>query len=128
VSSFILNVTVDCADPERVARFWAAVTGWPASREWHDDYAVGLGDGSPRLYFVPVPEPKTAKNRLHMDVVPRDRSQDEEIARLTEIGASVVSDGRPDVGWVIMADPEGNEFCIEPGSPRAPVSGASSSA
>ena len=59
--------------------------------------------------------------------MPGDGSQDEEIARLTGIGASVVSDRRPDVGWVIMADPEGNEFCIEPGPPGATVSGASSS-
>jgi predicted enzyme related to lactoylglutathione lyase len=114
VSSFILNITVDCADPQRVARFWAAVTGWPASRQGQADYAVGPGGGSPRLYFVPVPEPKKSKNRMHLDVVPGDRGQDEEITRLTEIGASVVSDQRPDIGWVIMADPEGNEFCIEP--------------
>jgi predicted enzyme related to lactoylglutathione lyase len=116
MSSFILNITVDCADPERVARFWAAVTGWPATREWQDDYAVGTADGSPRLYFVPVPEPKTVKNRVHLDIVPDDRSQDEEVARLTGIGASVISDRRPDVGWVIMADPEGNEFDVERGA------------
>jgi len=118
VSSFIVNITVDCADPERVARFWAAVTGWPATREWGDEsgdeYAVTPAAGGPRLYFVPVPEPKTAKNRVHLDVAPGDRGQDEEIARLTAIGASVVSDRRPDIGWVIMSDPGGNEFCVEP--------------
>ena len=113
MSSSILNITVDCADPERVATFWAEVTGWPASREWEDEYAVSPGEGRPRLYFVKVPEPKTVKNRMHLDIVPDDRSQDEEIARLTAIGASVVSDRRPEFGWVILADPEGNEFDVE---------------
>jgi Glyoxalase-like domain len=58
-------------------------------------------------------EPKTIKNRLHLDVVPTDRTQDEEIARLTGLGATIVSDRRPELGWVIPADPEGNEFCVE---------------
>jgi predicted enzyme related to lactoylglutathione lyase len=114
VNSFVHNITVDCRDPERVATFWAAVTGWPASREWEDEFAVSPGNGArPKLYFVPVPEPKTVKNRVHLDIVPEDCGQDEEIARLTSLGASVVSDQRPEVGWVIMADPEGNEFCVE---------------
>jgi predicted enzyme related to lactoylglutathione lyase len=114
MSSLLHNITVDCGDPERAARFWAAVTGWPASREWEDEYAVSPGDGHrPKLYFVPVPEPKTVKNRVHLDIVPDDRSQDEELTRLLGLGATVVSDQRPDVGWVIMADPEGNEFCLE---------------
>jgi predicted enzyme related to lactoylglutathione lyase len=113
VSSFIHNITVDCRDPERAAAFWAAVTGWPSSRAWEDEYAVDPGDGRPKLYFVPVPEAKTVKNRVHLDIVPGDGTQDEEIARLTGLGASIVSDRRPEFGWVIMADPEGNEFCVE---------------
>jgi hypothetical protein len=71
------------------------------------------GEGRPRLYFVKVPEAKTIKNRVHLDVIPADRTQDEEIARLVGLGASVISDGRPEVGWVVLADPEGNEFCVE---------------
>jgi hypothetical protein len=79
-----------------------------------EDAAVGnLGEGHPRLYFVRVPEGKTIKNRVHLDVMPADRSQEEEIARLTGLGATVVSDRRPEFGWVILADPEGNEFCLE---------------
>lgn len=113
MSSFICNITVDCRDAQRVATFWAAVTGWPAARAYADEYAVDPGDGQAKLYFVPVPEPKSGKNRVHLDIVPRDGTQDEEIARLTSLGASVVSDSRPDFGWVIMADPEGNEFCVE---------------
>jgi predicted enzyme related to lactoylglutathione lyase len=117
VTSSIHNITVDCRDPERAATFWAAVTGWPGSKAYEDEYkaeyAVGPGDGHIKLYFVPVPEPKTVKNRVHLDVVPDDCTQDEEIARLTGLGARVVSDRRPEVGWVIMADPLGNEFCVE---------------
>jgi hypothetical protein len=60
-----------------------------------------------------LPEGKTIKNRVHLDVMPADRTQDEEIARLTALGARIVSDRRPEFGWVILADPEGNEFCVE---------------
>jgi predicted enzyme related to lactoylglutathione lyase len=114
VSSFIHNITLDCRDAKRAATFWAAVTGWPASNAYEDEYAVGPGDdGRIKLYFVPVPEPKTVKNRMHLDIIPSDRTQDEEIARLTGLGATMVSDNRPEFGWVTMADPEGNEFCLE---------------
>jgi hypothetical protein len=79
-----------------------------------EESAVGnLGEGHPRLYFVRVPDGKTIKNRVHLDVMPADRTQEEEIARLTGLGATVVSDRRPEFGWVILADPEGNEFCVE---------------
>ena len=71
------------------------------------------GEGRPRLYFVRVPEDKTIKNRVHLDVMPDDRTQDEEIARLTRLGATVLSDRRPEFGWVLLADPEGNGFCVE---------------
>ena len=117
MSSTILNITFACADPRAVATFWGQLTGWPVITEPQPGYpecAVGtLGEGRPRLYFVEVPERKTIKNRVHLDVIPADRTQDEEIARLVGLGATVVSDERPDVGWVILADPEGNEFCVE---------------
>jgi predicted enzyme related to lactoylglutathione lyase len=117
MSSTILNVTFDCADPRAQARFWGEVTGWQVIEEPNPGYAecaVQLpGGGRPRLYFVPVPEGKTVKNRLHLDVMPADRTQDEEIARLTALGAKVVSDPRPELGWVVLADPEGNAFCVE---------------
>jgi len=117
MSSTILNITFDCAHPLAQARFWGEVTGWPVTEEpnpGHPDCMVQPpGGGWPRLYFVPVPEGKTVKNRLHLDVVPADRTQDEEIARLTGLGAKVVTDSRPETGWVTLADPEGNEFCVE---------------
>jgi predicted enzyme related to lactoylglutathione lyase len=119
VSSTVHNITFDCADPLAVARFWAEVTGWRVSQPYQPgEYAVASGAASrPSLYFVQVTEGKSGKNRVHLDVSPADRAQDEEIARLTALGASVVSDRRPEFGWVVLADPEGNEFCLEPGRP-----------
>ena len=117
MSSIILNITFDCADPRALARFWGQVTGWPVTEEpepGQADSAVGLpAEGRPRLYFVKVPEGKTVKNRVHLDVMPSDRTQDEEIARLTGLGARIVEDRRPEFGWVLLADPEGNEFDVE---------------
>lgn len=120
MSSIIHNVTFDCADPGAIARFWAEVTGWSLHEEgtWdgHEEYSVRpSAEGGTRLYFVGVPEPKAGKNRLHLDVIPRGRSQQEEIAHLVRLGASVADDQPADVGWVILADPEGNEFCVERG-------------
>ena len=117
MSSIIFNITFDCADPRALARFWGQVTGWPVIEEpspGYEESAVGMaGEGCPRLYFVRVPEGKTTKNRMHLDVMPADRTQDEEITRLIRLGAGIVSDRRPEFGWVVLADPEGNEFCVE---------------
>jgi predicted enzyme related to lactoylglutathione lyase len=117
MSSIVMNITFDCADPRALARFWGQVTGWPVNQEpqpGYEEAAVGVaGEGRPRLYFVKVPEGKTVKNRLHLDIMPADRTQDEEITRLTGLGARVLSDRRPVFGWVLLADPEGNEFDVE---------------
>jgi predicted enzyme related to lactoylglutathione lyase len=117
VSSIIFNITFDCTDPRALARFWGQVTGWPVTEEPRpgcEESAVGMaGEGRPRLYFVRVPETKTSKNRVHLDLMPADRTQDEEITRLTGLGARIVSDRRPEFGWVLLADPEGNEFDVE---------------
>jgi predicted enzyme related to lactoylglutathione lyase len=117
MTSMVLNVTFDCGDPAALARFWGEVTGWPVDEEpepGRSDASVGpAADGGPRLYFVHVVEPKPAKNRLHLDVMPSDRTQNEEIERLIGLGATVLSDRRPEFGWVVLADPQGNEFCLE---------------
>lgn len=120
MSSSLLNVTFDCADPRTEAEFWAAVTGLPASdrsRPGNPFWLVGFADRDhgTRMVFVPVRERKRGKNRVHVDLVPGDRPQAAELDRLLELGASVVDDRR-DVeggGWVVLADPEGNEFCLE---------------
>jgi predicted enzyme related to lactoylglutathione lyase len=108
----VRNVTFDCADPRRLASFWAEVTGfvWDgATDDWaglHDRRGIG-----PRLLFMRVPESKTVKNRVHLDVSAADREAEAE--RLTALGGrrlrTVTDQGR---GWIVMADPEGNEFCI----------------
>ncbi len=116
----IRTITVDCADPYRLVRFWSQVTGYhddPRNPNAPDDpegYLLGPA-GAPALLFIPVPEGKTVKNRIHLDVTPTERTRDMEVAWLVTVGASVVDDLRnPDgTGWVVMADPEGNEFCVE---------------
>jgi predicted enzyme related to lactoylglutathione lyase len=115
----VRSITVDCADPYRQALFWSEVTGW--QEDPGDPNNPGDPEGrivSPQgfsLLFIPVPEGKTVKNRVHLDLIPAVRSRDEEVTRLLTIGASLVGDHRsPDgTGWVTMADPEGNEFCVE---------------
>ncbi|HEY7147382.1 MAG TPA: VOC family protein [Streptosporangiaceae bacterium] len=117
MSSIIFNITFDCADPRALARFWGQVTGWPViedPRPGYEESAVApTREGCPRLYFVRVPQEKTVKNRVHLDIMPADRTQDEEITRLTRAGARIISDRRPEFGWVLLADPEGNEFDVE---------------
>ncbi|HEY1321184.1 MAG TPA: VOC family protein, partial [Streptosporangiaceae bacterium] len=94
-------------------------TGWTAQEQdatpGHVEYAVvPPGRGLPRMYFTTVPEPKTSKNRLHLDLLPRGEQQ-ACLDRLISLGARVVGGQPPDAGWIVMADPEGNEFCLEPG-------------
>ena len=90
----ILNITFDCADARAQALFWAAVTGWTAEERdaapGHVEYAVVPPDEStPRLYFTTVPEPKTAKNRVHLDLIPPGDDTEAELARLLALGATV---------------------------------------
>jgi predicted enzyme related to lactoylglutathione lyase len=117
VYASILNITFDCADAKAQAMFWAAVTGWTAEERdatpGHVEYAVAPPSGGPTMYFTTVPEPKPAKNRIHLDLLPPGDDQQAEVARLTGLGATVADDQPPGVSWIIMADPEGNEFCLE---------------
>jgi glyoxalase superfamily protein len=118
MSSRVLNVTFDCADPGLLARFWGEATGWEihqrSARPGAEEYAVGPpAPGGIRLYFVCVPEGKVVKNRIHLDLVPPDGALDEEVARLVGLGARVLPSQPAGVSWVVLADPEGNEFCLE---------------
>ncbi|WP_103341106.1 VOC family protein [Amycolatopsis sp. CA-126428] len=113
--SSVLNVSVDCADPYELCRFWSEVTGKPIPEEdqpGHDEVGFQLNDDT-ALLFLRVPEPKTVKNRLHLCLQP-DIPRDEEISRILALGATLVNDLRnPDgTGWAVLADPEGNEFCV----------------
>ncbi|MFD9866590.1 VOC family protein [Streptomyces niveus] len=113
--SVLQNVAIDCADAYELARFWSGVTGRPLHPEdgpGARETQVMLAEG-PVLHFNQVPERKTIKNRIHLCLRP-ETSRDEEVERLLGLGASFVADHRnPDgSGWAILADPEGNEFCV----------------
>lgn len=114
----ILNITFDCADARAQAAFWAAVTGGtPHERDaspGHVEYAVvPPSPGPPRMYFTTVPERKQVKNRIHLDLLPPGDDQQAELARLVGLGARVLDTQPPGAGWIILTDPEGNEFCLE---------------
>lgn len=111
--SRLYTVVVDSKDPRRLAEFWAAVLDYQVVYEEPGSEVVVARDEQtyPGLIFVPVPEDKVVKNRLHLDLNPDDR--DREVERLEKLGATKADVGRgPDVTWVVMRDPEGNEFCV----------------
>jgi predicted enzyme related to lactoylglutathione lyase len=121
MTSSILNVTFDCMNAAALARFWSDVTGWPfemVDMPGNPFWVVGNNDGtSTRLVFVNVRGAKQNKSRLHLDLLPRDTTQSAELARFESSGARIVDDRRKlePGGWVVMEDPEGNEFCLENG-------------
>jgi len=115
----IRHITVDCRDPYLLAGFWRDALGFvddPANPNQPGDPEAVIVDPKglhPGVLFLPVPEPKSVKNRIHLDVVP-DGPRDAEVTRLLGLGATLVKDHRkPDTGWAVLADPEGNEFCVE---------------
>jgi hypothetical protein len=109
--AYIKSVTWDCDDPIEVATFWAAVLGSDVDEDSTPDKAFveAAGWGGPNMWFVKVPEPKTAKNRVHFDLR-APGSVEDEVARLTGLGASVL---RVHADLVVMQDPGGSEFCVE---------------
>jgi predicted enzyme related to lactoylglutathione lyase len=115
--SSIRWISVDCADPFPLSRFYGDVTGWPTDaddRPGHDECAVlPPAAGHPGLLFTRGPEPKSEKNRLYLDLHPLDRTRDEEVERVIALGATLIADRRGrGQGWIVLADPEGNEFCM----------------
>ncbi|GAA2806446.1 VOC family protein [Streptomyces showdoensis] len=116
MSSLVRHVTIDCADAYALAGFWAQVLDSKVSDEDRpgDPECLIESEGA-GLLFIQVPERKAVKNRVHLDVQPQDRTRDEEVERLLGLGATLVGDHRrPDgTGWATLADPEGNEFCVE---------------
>ena len=127
MASRLTEISLDCHDPDRLADFWTAALDWVVldrepglveiGPERSDDAAlldaVRSGPVAPTMFLAAVDEDKVVKNRLHLDLSPIDRSRDEEVERLLALGAT-----RADVGqsgeetWVVLADPEGNEFCV----------------
>jgi predicted enzyme related to lactoylglutathione lyase len=114
MTSVIRHVTIDSADAYQLAVFWSQVLGQPVHEDDKpgDEEALIEGAG---LLFVTVAEPKAVKNRVHVDLQPQDRTREEEVERLLALGATLVDDRRDadGTGWAVLADPEGNEFCVE---------------
>lgn len=110
-------ICVDARDPQLVGRWWAELLGWRMTHDDADEVVLEPPTGSPQdgvspdILFLRVPEDKAVKNRLHLDLRPDD--QDVEVARAEELGARPIDVGQDDAAtWVVLADPEGNEFCI----------------
>lgn len=109
----IAAVVVDCADPQAMARFWGEALDWTV-HEASGGHAVLRAAGGPSLEFVRTPHLRTTRHRAHLDVVPcRGDGQATEVARLRGLGATPVDVGQGgDVSWTVLADPEGNAFCV----------------
>jgi hypothetical protein len=111
------NITFDCNDAYTLGLFWSQVLERPLNDDDNpgDPAAlIEMAEG-PGILFIGVPEGKSVKNRLHLDVKPTDRTRDEEVERLLGVGATLYEDHRREdgSGWVTLRDPEGNEFCVE---------------
>ena len=123
--SYVSHLTVDARDAYAQSVWWSEMLGYTEDPEdpnepGHEECMIFSPDGTTRLLFLEVPDAKQVKNRLHLDLRPVAGTRDEELARLLEHGATQVDDRRlPDGrGWVVLADPEGNEFCIVRSEPE----------
>ena len=127
MASRLTEIALDCHDPDRLADFWTAALDWvvldrepglveigPVRRTDQERLdAVRSGPVLPTLCLAAVEEGKVVKNRIHLDLSPVDRSRDEEVERLLALGATRADVGQiGDESWVVLADPEGNEFCV----------------
>ncbi|MGX6607766.1 VOC family protein [Micromonosporaceae bacterium Da 78-11] len=105
------QIVVDAEDPARLGRWWAEALGYVIVTDKPDEVEIRRSpDEMPGLVFTPVPDAKATKNRLHIDLRPDD--QESEVERLVDMGARLADIGQHDVSWVVLADPEGNEFCV----------------
>lgn len=105
------QVVVDAKEPQGLGRWWATALGWAIIHDSFEEFEIRAEpEVGPGLLFVAVDEIKGTKNRLHIDLRPDD--QQTEVTRLISLGAQRVSVGQGDVSWVVLADPEGNEFCV----------------
>jgi predicted enzyme related to lactoylglutathione lyase len=105
------QTNIDARDPAALGRWWQEALGWIVVNDDPEEFEIRpAADRTPGLLFAAVPEPKTIKNRLHLDFRPDDR--DREVERMLALGATRTDVGQGDVSWVVLADPEGNEFCI----------------
>jgi predicted enzyme related to lactoylglutathione lyase len=114
MTSELYTITLDAADPHRLADFWTEMLGYKVVYDSAEEVAIDQPDESgPVVLFIKVPDAKAGKNRMHFDLNPDDQAA--EVERAVALGATHVEIGQerdPDVTWTVLADPEGNEFCI----------------
>ncbi|MEV4330661.1 VOC family protein [Streptomyces sp. NPDC049597] len=108
----LYQIAIDCHDAAALARFWSRVLDWQILYEDPEEIVIGAGPSAlPGIVFLTVPETKTVKNRLHIDLTPDDQAA--EVERIIALGARRAEVGQgDDATWVVLADPEGNEFCV----------------
>jgi hypothetical protein len=121
VTSYVSHTTIDCTNAYELSEWWKQVLGYvdlegDPNEPGHEECMIVSPDTGHHLLFIEVPDTKTVKNRLHLDLRPATGTRDEEAARVVGLGATEIDDQRdhygPGIGWVVLADPEGNEFCI----------------
>ena len=121
MTAFISHTTIDCANAYELSEWWKPVLGYvdldgDPNLPGHEECMIRHPETGHALLFIEVPDVKSVKNRIHFDLRPAEGTRDEELERLLAHGATQVADHRgqygPGTGWVILADPEGNEFCI----------------
>jgi hypothetical protein len=121
MTAYISHTTIDCANAYELSEWWKPVLGYvdlegDPNEPGQEECMIADQETGHRLLFIEVPDVKVTKNRVHLDLRPREGTRDDELARLLAHGASQVADHRgssgPGTGWVVLADPEGNEFCI----------------
>ena len=121
MTAYVSHTSIDCRNAYELSEWWKQVLGYvdvdgDPNLPGHEECMILDPATGHRLLFLEVPEGKSVKNRIHLDLAPRAGTRDEELARLLSIGATEVADLRdthgPGTGWVVLADPEGNEFCI----------------
>jgi hypothetical protein len=121
MTAFVSHTTIDCRNAYELSEWWKPVLGYvdiegDPNEPGHEECMIRDPETGHQLLFIEVPDAKAGKNRLHLDLRPRSVPRDEELETLLAHGATVVADLRgkygPGSGWVVLADPEGNEFCI----------------
>ena len=121
MSSYLSHVTIDCHNAYELAEWWKPVLGYvdidgDPNLPGHEECMIRDPETGQKLLFIEVPDEQLPAKRIHLDIAPREGTRDDEVARLVAHGAVVVADHRdkygPGTGWVVLADPEGNQLCV----------------
>ena len=119
MTSFVSHTSVDCRDAYALSEFWRPILGYvdhadDPNEPGHEECPIFDPETGHTLLFIEVPDPTPGKNKFHLDLRPRTGTRDEEVERVLGLGATLVADRREanGLGWVTLADPEGNQFCI----------------